>query len=211
MTDAAHPDRNEQQLRGILAAAVSPGSEARRWAARLARSLRVAVGVGLLVIGTGLAGKGIALCLHGLGLIDSNLPGPAHEALAAGLGMAMIGSATIGLAVEAAFRSPSFRADAAPWETLLSMVPALPVTLWALERIESIAARLLPQFSEILRLVPDYLNEVGNRGLVAGLIGLPLMWLALQYGAPRYPFIGENSPALLYTCWMTLVIVGYQV
>lgn len=170
--------------------------------------MRVAVGVGGLAAGTGLAGQGIALSLHGIGLISLNLPPPDHEALAAGLAIAMIGSTVIGLASEVAFRSPSLRADAAPWETAASWIPALLIALWIVERLEGFAARLLPRFSELFNLVPAYLDEVGNRGLLAGVAGIALMWLALQFGAPHYPLIGDNSPALLYVCWMALVIIG---
>lgn len=210
MTNFLNLDRSGQWLEGFLPAAVRPGSEVWRWAAIFARSLRAVAGVSWLVAGTGLVGKGITLFLHGVGLIHFNLPEPDHEVLAAGLAMAMIGSAIIGLAVEVAFRSPSLRTDAAPWETTVSWAPALLVALWMVERLEGLAARLLPRFSELFNLVPSYLNEVGNRGLLAGLAGIPLIWLALQFGAPRYRSIGDNSPALLYGCWMALVIVGYQ-
>ena len=209
MTSFLSLDRSGRGLGGFLPSAVRPGSEAWRWAAILAKSLRVAVGVSGLAAGTGLAGMGIILCLRGIGLISFNLPQAAHEALAAVLAIAMIGSAIIGLAAEAAFRSPSLRSDAAPWETAVSWIPALLIALWMVERLEGIAVRLLPRYSELFNLVPTYLNELGNRGLPAGLAGIALMWLALQFGAPRYPPVGDNSPALLYACWMALVIVNY--
>ena len=180
-----------------------------RWAAILARSLRGAVGISWLAAGTGLAGKGIALCLYGIGLISVALPQPDHEALVAGLAITMIGSTLIGLAAEMAFRSPSLRGDAAPWETTVSWIPALLIALWMVEGLEALATRLLPGFSELFQMVPDYLDEVGNRGLLAGPAGIALMWLALQFGAPRYPAIGDNSPAFIYACWMALVIVDY--
>ena len=194
----------------LLPPALRPGSEAWRWAAICVRSLRVVVGVSLAVIGTGLVGKGIALCLHGLGILRLDIPQPDAEALAVGLAMVMIGSAILGLAVEGGFRSPTLRPDAAAWEMLVAWVPALLIALWVAERLESLAARLLPGFSDLFDLVPSYVNEVGNRGLVAGLAGIPLMWLALQFGAPRYRFVGENAPALLYACWMALVIIAYR-
>lgn len=209
MTSFLNLDRSGRRLESILLAAIRPGSEAWRWAAILAKSLRVAVGIAGLATGTGLAGKGIILCLSGIGLINVNLPQADHEALAAGLAIAMIGSATIGLAAEMAFRSPGLRSDAAPWETAVSWIPALLITLWMLERLEGISARLLPRFSELFDLVPAYLDELGNRGLPAGLAGIALIWVALQFGAPRYPPIGYNSPALVYACWMALVIVSY--
>ncbi len=211
MTDHPSLDRHAGWLGRFLPDTVLPGSESWRWLAIFVRSLRGAVGVSLLVMGTGLVGTGVSLCLQGLNLIDSYLPEPAHETLTTGLVIAMIGSALTGLAVETAFRSTSLRREAAPWETVVSWVPALLVSLWFIERVEGIAARLLPPFSEMFVLVPAYLNEVGNRGWVAGLIGLPLMWVAIQYGAPRYPFIGANYPGLLYFCWMTLVIIDYQI
>lgn len=168
------------------------------------------VGVSLAVIGTGLVGKGITLCLHGIGVLQLDLSQPETEALAVGLAMAMIGGGALGLGVEGAFRSPTLRPDAVAWETAATLVPALLIALWIAERLEGWAIRLLPRFSDLFALVPSYVNEVGNRGLVAGLAGIPLVWLALQFGAPRYRFIGENAPALLYACWMALVIMAYR-
>ena len=174
------------------------------------RSLRVVLGVGLAVTGTGLAGKGIALCLHGLGILQVDLTSPETETLAVGLAMAMIGSAILGLAAEGAFRSSSIPTDASPWEIAVAWIPALLIALWVVERLESWALRLLPRFSDLFNLVPSYVNEVGDRGLLAGLVGIPLVWLALQFGAPRYRFVGENAPAVLYVCWISLVILAYR-
>ncbi len=205
------PPRGRDRIRPdtLLPPALRPGSEAWRWAAVCVRSMRVAAEVGLAVMATGLIGTGIALGLDGLGALRLNIPQPESEALAVGLAAAMIGSALLGVAVEGAFRSPTLRPDAAPWEILVSYIPGLAVTLAITELLESWAARLLPRFSDLFELVPSYLDTVGNRGVIAGLAGLALMWPALQYGAPRYRFVGENAPALLYLCWMAAVIAAY--
>ncbi len=210
MTNRRGLGRNTHRLGRYLPAEVLPGSESWRRLAIFARSLRVVTGVSLLVIGTGLVGIGVSLCLQGLGLIDPHFPEPAHETLTTGLVITMFGSAFTGLAVETAFRSTSLRADADHWETVVTWVPALLVSLWLMERVEQLAIRLLPPISEVFSLVPSYLNEVGNRGWMAGIVALPLIWLALRFGAPEFPFMGENSPALLYACWMALVILSYQ-
>ena len=152
---------------------------------------------------------GIALGLHGVGILQLGISQPVEEALAVGLATAMIGSVVMGLAVEGGFRSPSRRPDAAAWETAVAWIPAIPVSLWITEWLESLATRYLSPFSDLFDLVPLYVNEVGNQGIVAGLVGLPLFWVALQYGAPRYQLLGENAPALLYGCWMALVIMAY--
>ena len=193
-----------------LPPALRSGSESRRWLAISLRSVRVTLGVALAVAATGLVGKGIALGLNGLGLIRLDIAQPASEALAVGLATALIGGTTLGLAVEGGFRSPPVRPDAAPWETLVASLPALLIALWVVERLEGLAARLLPGFSELFELVPAYLDVVGNRGLLAGLTGLPLIWAALRSTGHRYPVVGANAPALLYTCWMALVITAYN-
>ena len=172
-------------------------------------SLRVVVAISLAVVATGLIGMGVSLTLHGIGALRMNISQPDPEALAVGVGMTMIGSAILGLAVEGGFRSRTQRPDAAPWETTVTWIPALLIALWIVERLEGLATRLLPRFSDLFNLVPYYVDQVGNRGLLAGLAGLPLIWVALEFGAPRYRFIGENSPALLYVCWMALVIIAH--
>ena len=193
----------------FLPDAVRPGSEPWRWAAISVRSLRVVIGISLAVMATGLIGMGTGLTLHGLGVLRMNISQPDPEALAVGVAMATIGCTILGLAVEGGFRSRSLRPDAAPWETAVTWIPAMLIALWIVERLEGLATRLLPPFSDLFNLVPFYVDQVGNRGLLAGLAGLPLLWVALQYGAPRYRFVGENSPALLYVCWMALVIIAY--
>ena len=167
------------------------------------------IGIGLAVVATGLIGMGVGLTLHGLGVLDLNISQSDAEALAVGVAMAMIGCAILGLAVEGGFRSRSLHPDAVAWESTVTWVPALLITLWIVERLEGLASRLLPRFSDLLNLVPAYVNEVGNQGLAAGLVGLTLVWVALQFGAPRYRSIGENAPSLLYVCWMAMVTIGY--
>lgn len=209
MTEHQAPSRNPWRQEVWLPSAVRPGTEPWRWAGICVRSLRVAIAIGLAVVATGVVGMGIGAGLHGLGVLRLNIAQPESEALAVGLALTMIGSAILGLSTEAGFRSPSLRTEAAAWETTVTWIPAFLVTLWMVERIESLASRLLPAFSDLFNLVPLYVDHVSTRGLLAGLAGLPLMWLALQYGAPRSRFIGENAPALVYACWMTLVIVTY--
>lgn len=193
----------------ILPAALKPGTEPWRWAAICLRSLRVVVGISLATVATGLVGMGAALTLHGLDALRMDISQPDPEALAVGVATTMIGCAILGLAVEGGFRSGSLRPDAASWETTVTWIPALLIALWIVERLEGLATRLLPRFSDLFDLVPSYVDQVGKQGLVAGLAGLPLLWVALEFGAPRYPFIGENSPALLYACWMALVIIAH--
>lgn len=206
------PPRNRMQMRldSLLPAAVRPGSEAWRWAALLARSVRVALGVGLAVTVTGLAAVGTALVLDGLGFLHLDIPQPESEALAVGLAVMMLGGALLGMAVEGSFRTTSRRPDAAPWETLVTYVPAMALTLGVIELMEGWAARLLPRFSDLFALLTSCLDAVGGSGLTAGAAGLALMWTALQYGAPRYPLLGENAPALLYICWTAAVILTYR-
>lgn len=194
----------------ILPATVRPGTEPWRWAAICVRSLRVVIGISLATVATGLVGMGASLTLHGLGALRLDISQPDPEALAVGVTMTMIGCAILGLAVEGGFRSRSRHPDAASWETTVTWIPALLIALWIVERLEGLATRLLPRFSDLFNLVPSYVDQVGKWGLVAGLAGLPLLWVALEFGAPRYRFIGENSPALLYVCWMALVTISYR-
>lgn len=198
------------RLDSLLPDAVRPGSEAWRWAALLARSVRVALGVGLAVTVTGLAAIGAALALDGLGFLQLDIPHPESEALAVGLAAMMLGGALLGMAVEGSFRTTSRRPDAAPWETLVTYIPAMAFTLGVIELMEGWAARLLPRFSDLFVLLASYLDAAGNIGLTVGAAGLALMWTSLQFGAPRHPFLGEYAPALLYICWTAAVILTYR-
>ncbi len=169
------------------------------------------IGIGLAVVATGLVGMGAGLTLHGLGVLHLNISQPDPEALAVGVAMAMIGCTILGLAVEGGFRSRSLHPDAVPWETTVAWIPAMLIALWIIERLEGLATRHLPRFSDLLNLVPAYLDEVGNQGLAAGLVGLTLVWVTIQFGASRYRFIGENAASLLYVCWMAMVTIAYWI
>ena len=209
MTDYHPYDRSHRSLHDLLPPSLQPGSEVWRWARIGVGSLRVVLGAVLAVIGTGLAGMGVGLTLHGFGLLTLDLAPPESEVLGVGVAVLMLGAAVLGLAVEGGL-GPGRTVDAEPWETLLTWVPALLIGLWITGRLEALASSTLIRFSGLFDLVPDYLGVVGSRGWPASLIGLALLWPALEYGAPRYPVIASNIPSLLYAPWIVLVILEYR-
>lgn len=210
MTDYPPYDRRHRNLSDLLPPILQPGSEVWRWATIGIHSLRMVLGVVLAVIGTGLAGMGIGLALGGFGLLALDLAPPESEVLAVGVAVLMLGAAVIGLATEGGLGPSGRWVESEPWETLLTWVPAILIGLWVTDRLAALAASALARFSELFDLVPAYLHVVGGRGWPAGLIALALAWPALQYGAPRYPWIAANVPSLLYAPWMLLVILEYR-
>ena len=88
--------------------------------------------------------------------------------------------------------------------------PAILVGIWVTGRLADLATSTLARFSDLFDLVPAYLDVVGGRVWPAALIALALAWPALQYGAPRYPWIAANVPSLLYAPWIILVILEYR-
>ena len=210
MTDYPPYERRRRSLLELLPSTLQPGPEVWRWTAIGIRSLRMVLGVVLAVIGTGLVGMGIGLSLGGFGLLTLDLAPPESEVLAVGVAVLMLGAATIGLAAEGGLGRAGQRVDAQPWETLLTWVPAILVGSWVTGRLADLAGSTLARFSELFDLVPAYLDVVGGRVWPASLIALTLAWPALQYGAPRYPWIAANLPSLLYAPWMFLVILEYR-
>ena len=210
MTDYPPYERRRRNVPELLPPTLQPGSEIWRWTTIGIQSLRTVLGVVLAVIGTGLAGMGIGLALGGLGLLTLDLAPPESEVLAVGVAVLMLGAAVIGLAAEGGLGRSGRRAEAEPWETLLTWVPAILVGTWITGWLAGLSASALARFSELFDLVPAYLDVVGGRAWPAGLIALALAWPALQYGAPRYRWIAANVPSLLYAPWMLLVILEYR-
>ncbi len=210
MTDYPPYDRRRRNLLELLPPTLQPGPEVWRWATIGVYSLRMVLGVLLAVIGTGLAGMGIGLALGGFGLLTLDLAPPESEVLAVGVAVLMLGAAVIGLAVEGGLGLSGRRVEAEPWETLLTWTPAILVGIWLTARLADLATSTLARFSELFDLVPAYLDVVGGRAWPAALIALALAWPALQYGAPRYPWIAANVPSLLYAPWIVLVILEFR-
>ena len=210
MTDYRPYDRRRRNLLEVLPPILQPGSEVWRWGIIGLQSLRMALGVVLAVIGTGLAGMGTGLALGGFGLLTLDLAAPESEVLAVGVAVLMLGAAVIGMAAEWGLGPSGLRVEAEPWETLVTWVPAILISIWMTGQLAGLATSTLARFSELFDLVPAYLGEVGSRAWPAGLIALALAWPALQYGAPRYPWIAANVPSLLYAPWMLLVILEYR-
>lgn len=209
MTDYP-PYERQRSLLELLPSTLRPGPEVWRWTTIGIQSLRMALAVVLAVIGTGLVGMGIGLSLGGIGLLTLDLAPPESEVLVVGVVVLMLGAAVTGLAAEGGLGRAGRRVEAEPWETLLTWVPAILVAGWVTGRLADLAGSNLARFSELFDLVPAYLDVVGGRVWPAGLIALALAWPALQYGAPRYPWIAANLPSLLYAPWMLLVILEYR-
>ena len=210
MTDYRPYDRRRRNLLELLPPILQPGSEVWRWGIIGMQSLRMALGVVLAVIGTGLAGMGIGLALGGFGLLTLDLAPSESEILAVGVAVLMLGAAVVGMATEWGLGPSGLQVEAEPWETLVTWVPAILIGIWVTGRLAGLATSTLARFSELFDLVPAYLGVVGSRAWPAGLIALALAWPALQYGAPRYPWIAANIPSLLYAPWMLLVILEYR-
>lgn len=194
-----------------LPAPLQPGSAARRWITLSVRSALAVADVGLLVVGTGLVGIGLGLFLNGFGLVDLVVDDDLGQALAVGLVIAMIGGFVIGVAAEGPIGHAAPLPDTKPWEALVAGVPALLLFVWGIGLLEILADRVLLDFSSHFAFVASHLNAVQQAGVTAGLfIGLPVMWAARQFVAPRMFVFETAAPAALYVAWMVGVISAYR-
>ena len=190
---------------------LQPGSEVRRWLALSFRSALAVADVGLLVVGTGLVGIGLGLILNGFGVVDLVVDDDLGQALAVGLVISMIGGFAIGLAAEGPIGHAAPAQDTKPWEALVAGVPALLLFVWAIGLFEILADRVLLDFSSHFAFVASHLNAVQQAGVTAGLfIGLPVMWAARQFVAPRMVLFETAAPAALYVAWMIAVVSAYR-
>ena len=199
---------------GGFAAYIPPffrrGSEFWRWVSLIVLNAVTVLGIGLLVVGTGLVGAGLAILASGFGLVDVGLTSDLGTALAVGLVVSLIGAFATGLAVEGPVGYKVRRFEARPWEVAVTTAPGFFIAAWAAARLASLADRLLERFPDAFDVVGIQLRAVGETALGWPLVvAVVLLFAVHQFAVARFPKLEYQAHGVIYVVWLLAAISAY--
>ncbi len=172
-------------------------------------TFRTMLSMGMLVVGTGLMGLAFAVVLDGFGVVDVGLGLSIGEVLAAFIVIGVTAAFAFGVATEGRYgtaalmvRYPSLEVVAGRIFGGVLVVLALG---WVAGQVESIVAdQALP-----FRVGQEVIRATGSSGLLAVIVGVPLVW-ALRQGAKRAGFDAELELPGLYALWVVFALIAFS-
>lgn len=172
-------------------------------------TFRTMLSMGMLVVGTGLMGLAFAVVLDGFGVVDVGLGLSIGEVLAAFIVIGVTAAFAFGVATEGRYgtaalmvRYPSLEVVAGRIFGGVLVVLALG---WVAGQVESIVAdQALP-----FRVGQEVIRATGSSGLLAVIVGVPLVW-ALRQGAKRAGFDAELELPGIYVLWVVFALIAFS-
>ena len=204
----------EPRTRGLFSRIPVPAfldrdSELARWFVLVRYGVGTAIGIGLLVVGTGLVALGLIVVLNGFGTVTINVDNELGASLAGGLVIGVSGGLALGLGVESQAGHGFVRRAHEPWEIAVAHLPGIAVLIWLLSVVRSAAERILPNEPDSFALIPRYLSAVGSGWLLVTLIGVGGLWAIHQFVVPRETRVADIAPAVLYIVWVITAVMAF--
>ncbi len=172
-------------------------------------TFRTMLSMGMLVVGTGLMGLAIAVFLDGFGVVEIGLGLSIGEVLGAFIVMGVSAAFAFGVATEGRYGTAALMARYPSLEVVAGRIlgGVLVVLLigWAAEQLEPIVAEQALPF----RVGHEVIRATGSAGLLAVLLGVPLVW-ALRQGARRAGFDADVELPGLYVLWALLALITFS-
>jgi hypothetical protein len=172
-------------------------------------TFRTMLSMGMLVVGTGLMGLAIAVILDGFGVVEVGLGLSIGEVLAAFIVIGVTAAFAFGVATEGRYGTAALMARYPSLEVVAGRIfgGVLVVLLfgWIAGQVEPIVAdQALP-----FRVGQELIRATGSSGLLAVLVGVPLVW-ALRQGARRAGFDADIELPGLYVLWAVFALVAFS-
>jgi hypothetical protein len=172
-------------------------------------TLRTAVDLAMLVLGTGLMGLAVAVLLDGFDVIDAGLGLGIGATLGSALVLGVCGGFALGIASEGRY-GMSRSLDGFPsLEVVLGRLIGIVVMaiflLWAAGRLEP----LIVDLPYPLVVGVAVMRSVGASGFVAGLVGAPAAW-GVRRGLDRLDWGTRLEMPTLYVIWLIAAIVVFD-
>lgn len=172
-------------------------------------TFRTMLSMGMLVVGTGLMGLAIAVFLDGFGVVEIGLGLSIGEVLGAFIVMGVSAAFAFGVATEGRYGTAALMARYPSLEVVAGRIlgGVLVVLLlgWVAEQLEPIVAEQALPF----RVGHEVIRATGSAGLLAVLLGVPLVW-ALRQGARRAGFDADVELPGLYVLWALLALITFS-
>jgi hypothetical protein len=187
------------------------GSEFWRWVSMVALNTTTMLGIGLLVIGTGLVGGGVAILASGFGVIDVALTADLGSSLAVGLVVSLLGAFATGLAVEGPVGYKVRRFEAKAWEAALTALPAFLIAAWLAAVLGDLADRFLLQYSEAFIVVPELIKAVGKVAIGwPMLVAVAAVFTTHQFVVGRFAKLEYQVHGIVYVVWLLATVSAYS-
>ncbi len=172
-------------------------------------TFRTMLSMSMLVVGTGLMGLAIAVILDGFGVVEVGLGLSIGEMLAAFIVIGVTAAFAFGVATEGRYGTAALMARYPSLEVVAGRVfgGILVVFLlgWIARQVEPIVAdQALP-----FRVGQEVIRATGSSGLLAVLVGVPLVW-ALRQGVKRAGFDADVELPGLYVLWAVFALVAFS-
>lgn len=172
-------------------------------------TFRTMLSMGMLVVGTGLMGLAIAVILDGFGVVEVGLGLSIGEVLAAFIVIGVTAAFAFGVATEGRYGTAALMARYPSLEVVAGRILGGVVVVfllgWIARQIEPIVAdEALP-----FRVGQEVIRATGSSGLLAVLVGVPLVW-ALRQGAKRAGFDADIELAGLYVLWAVFALIAFS-
>ncbi len=172
-------------------------------------TFRTMLSMGMLVVGTGLMGLAIAVFLDGFGVVEIGLGLSIGEVLGAFIVMGVSAAFAFGVATEGRYGTAALMARYPSLEVVAGRIlgGVLVVLLlgWVAEQLEPIVAEQALPF----RVGHEVIRATGSAGLLAVLLGVPLVWV-LRQGARRAGFDADVELPGLYVLWALLALITFS-
>lgn len=172
-------------------------------------TFRTMLSMGMLVVGTGLMGLAIAVVLDGFGVVDVDLGLSIGEVLAAFIVIGVTAAFAFGVASEGRYGTAALMARYPSLEVVAGRIlGGIVVVLlfgWIAGQVEPIVAdQALP-----FRVGQEVIRATGSSGLLAVLVGVPLVW-ALRQGVKRAGFDADIELPGLYVLWAVFALIAFS-
>jgi len=187
------------------------GSEFWRWLSMIALNTSTVLGIGLLVVGTGLVGAGLAILASGFGIVDIDLTPDLGSSLAVGLVVTLIGAFATGLAVEGPVGYKVRRFQAEAWEEALTVVPGFFIAAWLAGRLAALADELLLDFDGAFVVVPEQIRAVGDVAIGWPMLSAVAVLFAVhQFVVQRFPKLEYQAQGIVYVVWLLAAVSAFS-
>lgn len=172
-------------------------------------TFRTMLSMGMLVVGTGLMGLAIAVILDGFGVVEVGLGLSIGEVLAAFIVIGVTAAFAFGVATEGRYGTAALMARYPSLEVVAGRIfGGILIVLflgWIAGQVEPIVAdQALP-----FRVGQEVIRATGSSGLLAVLVGVPLVW-AVRQGAKRAGFDADIELPGLYVLWAVFALIAFS-
>ena len=172
-------------------------------------TFRTMLSMGMLVAGTGLMGLALAVFLDGFGLVDVGLGLSIGQVLGAFIVIGVSAAFAFGVATEGRYGTAALMSRYPSLEVVIGRIIGGLFVVWLLRWVSGQVASIVADQSLPFRVGDEVIRATASAGVLAVLLGVPLVWAARQ-GLQRAGFDAEVELPGLYVIWVVFALVAFS-